>query len=85
VQIFLDKKDLGIHESDYYSGKKPWNLNPRFIVWGHFKAPVQKVGEGQRLEIRVTTTIIDQYKREHKLLPMGWVYAPNANAWYYEP
>jgi len=85
ARMFLDNKDLGIHQSEDYSGKKIWNLNPRFAVYGHFKVPVEKVEKHQRLEIKVTAIIIDRYEREHELLPMGWVYSPDANAWIYSP
>jgi len=85
AQMFLDDQDLGVHESDYSAGERMWNLNPRVAVYGHFQVPVKEVGKEQRLEIRVTAIIIDQYEREHKLLPMAWVYNPNTDEWIYSP
>jgi hypothetical protein len=85
ARIFLDQKDLGLPEPDLYSGKKIWNRNPRFGVHGHFTVPVEKIDDGQQLEIRVTVTVIDQYEREHQLLPVGWIYMPRINSWYLEP
>jgi len=29
--------------------------------------------------------ILDQYEREHYLLPVGWVFMRDQNSWFYEP
>lgn len=68
-----------------YSGKKLWNLNPRQAFWGHFEMPHDLIPHDGRLELRVTLSIIDQYAREHALLPTGFVWAPEGKYWYAEP
>jgi hypothetical protein len=74
VRVFLGGEDLGIVKTSQYTGERLWNLNPRFVVRGHFSVPDEVVESTERLEIRVTVTVIDQYEREHQLLPLGWVY-----------
>ena len=87
ARTFLDQENLGnpSPESGYYTGKKIWHINPGITVYGHFTSPVPKVETHQRLEIRVVVTVIDQRNREHRLLPVGWVYVPETNSWYFEP
>lgn len=85
VQVFHGDKDLGIVKTSQYTGERLWNLNPRFVVWGHFQVPSEVVESTERLEIRVSVTVIDQYERKHQLLPHAWVYMRDMNSWYLEP
>jgi hypothetical protein len=85
THIFLGSEDLGIPETGHYSGKKAWNLNPRFSIMGHFSVPDKTVLSQEPLQIDFTVTVIDQYERHHNLLPMRWVYMRDQNAWYLEP
>jgi len=85
VQVFLGGKDLGIVKTSQYTGERLWNLNPRFGVKGHFSVPNEVVESTESLEIRVAVKVIDQYEREHQLLPLGWVYMRDKNSWYLEP
>jgi len=70
---------------DYYSGKKLWNLNPRFMISGHFNVPEELIPNSKPLELRVTLAIFDQYQREHMYLPIGFMYVSDGNYWYAEP
>lgn len=89
LEIFLGNQSLGLAktENGLYSGKKYWNVNPRSVVNGHFPIPNETVNSEneERLEIRVNVKILDQYEREHHLLPVGWVYMRDRNSWFYEP
>ena len=85
TQISLGNRDLGIPEKGHYSGKQLWNMNPHFAVHGHFSVPNEVVDSAERLEIKVKVTIVDQYERQHQLLPIGWVYIREKNSWYLEP
>lgn len=85
VTIIRDGDRGGAPDKDYYAGKKRWRLNPRFAHHGHFEVPVPLPPEVHRLETEVRIVIIDCFEREHALLPVGWVYVPDANAWYFEP
>ena len=85
VRVFLGDKDLGIVKIPQYSGERLWNLNPRFGVQGHFSVQSELVESTERLEIRVNVIVVDQYEREHKLLPLAWVYMRDRNLWYLEP
>lgn len=75
--------------SEYYNGEKLWNLNPNFEYYGHFSVPDKANVSKDRLELRVHTEIIDQYERQHHLLPVGWVCIRNDDPkqvnWYLEP
>ncbi len=70
---------------EYYSGKKEWNLNPRFGFSGHFDMPSQLIPSDRPLELRVTLSITDQFGREHIQLPVGFVYVSEQNLWCAEP
>ncbi len=69
---------------DYYTGKKHWNLNPRFRVMGHFPLPSSFV-DRQTATLRLAVSVIYQYGREHHFLPVGYTYVPDRNSWYPEP
>jgi len=71
--------------SALYSAKKEWNLNPRSLFSGHFSLPDTHIPKEDKIELRVTLTIIDQYNRHHELLPVGFVYMSDSNSWYAEP
>jgi len=84
VESFLANKSIAI-PSDYYSGKKLWNLNPRFMFSGHFEIPEHLIPEKTKVELQVKVSIVDQYEREHFHLPVGFVYVQDGNYWYAEP
>jgi len=87
TEMFLNDKRLKKpnEETGHYSTKKSWNLNPRLGYHGHFSVPDEAVTSSERLEVRIHVTIIDQYGRPHRLLPVGWVYMRDKNSWYAEP
>ena len=87
LEIFLNNNSLGMAETEngLYSGRKYWNLNPGEGVNGHFPIPNEAVTGTERLEIRVNIKILDQYEREHYLLPVGYVYMRDVNSWFLEP
>ena len=89
VNILLGGKKLGPPDREYYAGNKYWRLNPRRKHHGHFKIPKRAEKSKKRLEVEVDVTIIDQYEKEHKLLPVGFVYVrkedDKEDYWYFEP
>ncbi len=85
VEAVLHDRTVVFDEGGYYSGSKFFNVNPRRSIWGHFTFPQEIISDEDRTELRITVSIIDQYEREHSLLPEGWVYMPDQNAWYAEP
>jgi hypothetical protein len=85
VTTFLGRRNLGTPNADLYSGLKPWHLDPRFGINGHFLIPDEVINSKERLEIKIDAVIVDQYKRNHKLLPISWIYMRNQNSWYLEP
>jgi hypothetical protein len=84
VESVLENQNVML-PSDYYSGKKFWNLNPRSSFVGHFEIPEELIPNSRQIELRVKLSIIDQYEREHFYLPSGFVYVPDGNYWYAEP
>ena len=86
LDILLAGQSLGHPDAEYYGGVKLWHLNPRSGHMGHFKIPQEAVDrKTERLDVKATVSILDQYGREHKLLPVGWVYMREGNDWYFEP
>ena len=84
ARVITGDKNLGMLRG-HYGGEKLWNLNPRFVVFGHKRIPKEAAESDERLEIHITVTIIDEFGREHRLLPMGYVYMRDSNSWYTEP
>jgi len=90
VKCLLDKEDQGImpDPSGYYNGMTNWHLNPSFTIFGHFSVPEKcaaHVKSKKDFKIEVRVTIIDQYGKEHRHLPLCWTYDSNLNNWYIEP
>lgn len=90
AKFLLDRKDPEMIDdpAGYYNGVTEWNLNPTSIVCGHFTVPekyVNGVKEKRDFKIEVRVTIIDQYRRPHRLLPQCWTYVPTDNNWFLEP
>jgi hypothetical protein len=71
----------------YYNGNKVWNLNPRLTINGWFVVPpkFRPSAPEMELEVVVSTTVVDPYKRPHHLLPIGFVFVPDNQSWYVEP
>lgn len=87
AKVILGEKDLGLvnDKKGYYNGKTPWNINPRTIFFGGFSIPKEYVESGEELKIEIRITIIDQYGREHKLLPQCFRYVKELDGWNLEP
>ncbi len=89
AKVVYDGKDLEIVNdvSGYYTGKEKWNVNPRTLVGGVLSLPKENVEvEGDKeLKIEIRVTVIDQLKREHKLLPQCFKYIKDGDFWSLEP
>jgi hypothetical protein len=85
VDVQMSGLSCGPPGEVHYSGKQLWNLNPQSSASGHFQLPRQQENLADRLEVKVDVTIVDMYDREHRNLPVSWVYMPAQNAWYFEP
>ena len=73
-------------DSSHYSGKTYWNLNPGFGVNGHFRLDNFQINDREPLRARIDVTLVDIYKREHELLPVGFIHnLGTKNDWYLEP
>lgn len=77
-------KTAPIH-SDYYNGERPWNLNPRFTISGHFDFPEILLNEDAQNRLHVQVSLIDQYEREHPHLPVEYAYKDDIQDWFLEP
>jgi hypothetical protein len=85
AEVVLHDRTVIFDNGGHYSGSKLWHMNPRHSFGGHFTFPQELVSDKDRTALRITVSIIDQYERQHSLLPVGWVYMPDQNAWYAEP
>lgn len=88
AKVVYDGKDLGIVDDarGLFSGRTNWNINPRTMTNGVFRVPLENVAEWDKeLQVEVRVTIIDQLKREHKLLPQCFRYIKNGEFWSLEP
>jgi len=84
-KTFIGKRGLGAPKEGHYSGKEPWRLNPGMMHIGVIKIPDIAANSKKRLYIVIEATIIDQYEREHVLLPIGWNYNRNKGYWALVP
>jgi len=88
AKTILGEEDLGIvaDPSGYYTGVVKWNINPRILFWGGFSIPRERFNQ-ENLKVEVRITIIDQFDREHKLLPQCWRWVGTGNPpfWNLEP
>lgn len=84
VESVLNDRSVTL-PSDFYDGRRLWNLNPRFVFSGHFHLAEELIPHERPLELRVKLSIIDQYERTHSYLPFGFIYVADGNYWYAEP
>ena len=87
LDLFLGNKKLPeIKDDGHYSGRSPWNLNPRKnFQSGALRAPSKIKDNEERFSIKITHKIIDCYEREHEFLPAEWVYDREQNIWWANP
>ena len=87
AKIILGGEDRGLvpDTNGYYSGETEWNLNPRRTVVGGFHLPADVANSDLELKIELRVTIIDQYGRKHRELPLCWRYIRERNLWNLEP
>ena len=85
LNVLLGGKRLGSPDTGYYAGNKHWRLNPGQLHHGHFRIHEKAEKSKKRLEVEVNLTITDQYGREHKRQPVGFVYVRDKDYWYFEP
>jgi hypothetical protein len=70
---------------DHYSGKRIWNLNPLSGVMGHFQVSDKSIKSIKNLRLEINVIYIDQNNKEHKMLPVGFVYMRKENDWFFDP
>jgi hypothetical protein len=85
AKIVHDGKDMGLINDAYYNGEVKWNLNPRTGVLGGVSIPPKYVESGKDLKIEIRMTVIDQFEREHRLLPQCYRYVREGDFWNLEP
>jgi len=72
--------------SKHYNGTHLWNLNPRQGIYGHFQVSPEILNNSERLRAKIAVTLVDTYRREHVLLPMGYIHGLKPDdQWYAEP
>jgi hypothetical protein len=81
------RRSLGLVSSPHYNGTYLLNLNPGKGFNGHFEIPRKAVSTGgEPLRARIDITLVDIYRREHKLLPEGYIHPLQPDSdWYFEP
>jgi hypothetical protein len=85
LEFHLGNKMLPGKRSGHYSGKRAWNMNPRHTTQGNFVIPTQAINSHKKFRIVVNVSLHDAYGREHKFLPVGFVYMRKHNDWYFDP
>jgi hypothetical protein len=90
AEVVLNGKSIGYPSewSGLYNGKRIWSLNPKGrtgsgIKDGNFTIPLDSIRKDETLMIKVIIKVVDD--EFDSPLPVGWVYDPKRNDWYYEP
>jgi len=68
-----------------YGEQIHWNLNPHTIFNLPITASKQIQNSDKWLKIKIYIKVIDQYERQHQLLPMTFIYNKNDNEWWPDP
>lgn len=87
AKVILGDRKLGLvrDSTGYYNGRVRWNINPRTVFSGGFSIPQECATSNEELKIEMRVTVIDQFKREHKLLPQCFRYVRERGFWNLEP
>ena len=88
TRVFLgedEMKPIINPEKPYYTNGITWNLNPGHTFFGNFGVPNACVDSPEHLWIELQVTVIDEYEREHKLLPNCFYYVRDKKHWFTEP
>ncbi len=83
----VEAGDIVPFRRGFYSGDDEflWNLNPRFLIRGHFNIQSDPVRQSSSFDVRVHVSVIDAYKRQHQHLPVGYTYIPSSQQWSLNP
>nr|MDO8098251.1 HNH endonuclease signature motif containing protein [Candidatus Njordarchaeota archaeon] len=85
VKAIMHRSGRNLGSPQGYDGSEAWNLNPRLAINGHFSLPQEAMQSDEPIEVHVSVAVIDEYEREHKLLPLGWTYKREHNSWVLQP
>lgn len=87
VTVVLAQRELQYPvPSRHYNGQHTWNLNPGQGSGGHFQVPDSFRLDGERIRAKVAISVTDIYKRNHELLPVGYIHGLHpGDDWYAEP
>lgn len=85
IEAYHDNEKLTFNRGDLYSGSALWNLNPSQRVMGHFQLPIVKEAEPFQYRVEMFWSIIDNFDREHQMLPFSYVWHDLANDWWFDP
>ena len=81
LEMRLGKTPLKKINSGHYNGKKPWNMNPSIAYIGSFALPKNTAKSNELVSVIANIKIIDQYERQHALLPTEYYYRRAENYW----
>ncbi len=69
----------------HLSGRQLIHLNPGFVLRDHFRLPAGCWASRGELAVQVLLTLVDQYDREHEMLPVHYVYRKRLGDWFLRP
>ena len=84
AKVLHEGKELKWRQEPY-AGKQRWNMNPGQVYFCHFSIPKDTKSPDTELSMVFDITVIDQYEREHKLLPYAWKYKWETDHWVSVP
>lgn len=78
-------KPLQVDLGDLYTGIALWNLNPDFVVYGHFNLPITPDLIPFHFRVEVFWKVVDILGKEHDMLPFSYVWTDPNDDWWFDP
>lgn len=85
LKPYQEDQLLDVELDPLYSGLDLWNLNPNFIIHGHFRLPITSDSKPFHFRVEVFWSIIDVLEREHEMLSFSYVWTDPNGDWWYDP
>jgi hypothetical protein len=85
IKTYHENRPLVENMGDLYSGEALWNLNPSFIVYGHFSLPIKPEVQPFHFRAEVFWSVIDVLEREHEMLSFSYVWTEPTRDWWFDP
>lgn len=85
IKPYHENQLIQVDMGELYTGYALWNLNPNFTVYGHFELPISNDVQPFHFRLEIFWSVIDVLKREHRMLPISYVWTELDGDWWFDP